>query len=181
MEVEVEKKRKDYEIEEEFRTFEEYETSLHAVMDIAGEMVHIIESATGKGARALCYTVSKGYGAKLGMMLGKKEGLEEAIGALNENQDWWNINLWSKHDEALIEESDGVKKFKIVIRDCTVRQTLLRVNLPQRSTMCHLTNGYIIGALEAMLGVKGNIEITHAGNNACLKEITLTNLKQRNE
>lgn len=174
MEVEVEKKRKDYEIEEEFRTFEEYETALHAVMDISGEMVHIIESATGKGARALCYTVSKGYGAKLGMMLGKKNGVEEALDALNENQDWWNINLWSKHDEPLIEESDGVKKFKILIRDCTVRQTLLRVNLPQRSTMCHLTNGYIIGALEAMLDVKGNIEILHAGNNACLKEITLT-------
>lgn len=176
MEVEVEKKRKDYEIEEAFRTFEDYEISLHALMDVVGMMVHITESMVGRSSRAFYYRLSKDYGAKIGKMAGKKENVEEAIESLRRYQDWWNIQLWSKTGDVLIDKSEDGIKFRILIRDCIIRQTLLRENLPQRSMMCYLTNGFIVGALETMLDIKGDIEVIHAGNNACLKEITLTGI-----
>ncbi|MEA2075398.1 MAG: hypothetical protein U9O85_06655 [Euryarchaeota archaeon] len=172
----MERKRKDYEIEEEFRTFEEYETALHALMDVVGMSVHITESMVGRSSRAFYYRLNKDYGAKIGKMAGKKKNVEEAIESLRRCQDWWDIQLWSKSGESLIDESEDDIKFKIVIRDCIIRQTLLRENLPQRSMMCYLTNGFIMGALETMLDMKGDIEVIHAGNNACLKEITLTDI-----
>ena len=166
----------DYEIEFALREKEDFEKSMQALMDIVGATVDTLESVAGLGARAMSYMAGKSLGKRIGNMIGRQPDVESAIEALTEHRgDAWKIELWKP-----VAEPDLVKKTptgfecKLRFKDCIVRQTLEREAIPQKGTMCYLTNGYVCGALEVMLGMKGKIDFLHSGNNACLKELHLT-------
>ncbi|HIE33794.1 MAG TPA: hydrocarbon binding protein (contains V4R domain) [Candidatus Altiarchaeales archaeon] len=166
---------KDYEVEFALRDIDDYEKSLHALMDVVGATVDSLESTAGMGAGAMCYMAGKRLGKRIGAMIGRKSGLESAIDALSGYiEGGWKIELWKpvKENDFVTEEGNQIRA-KLVFRDCIVRQTLERQGIPQKRTMCYLTNGYVCGAIEVMLGMRNKIDL-HAGNNACLKELTLT-------
>jgi predicted hydrocarbon binding protein len=61
----------------------------------------------------------------------------------------------------------------LVFRDCMIRQSLLRFGHPQQGSLCNMMYGFFAGALETIMGKKATLEIRHAGENACLKMLTV--------
>jgi predicted hydrocarbon binding protein len=166
----------DYEIEFALREKEDFERSMQALMDIVGATVGTLESVAGMGARAMSYMAGKSLGKRIGNMLGRQPDVETAIDALTERMgDAWKIEMWKPAAEKdMVKKTAKGLQCKLLFKDCIVRQTLEREAIPQKGTMCYLTNGYVCGALEVMLGMKGKIDFLHSGNNACLKELNLT-------
>ncbi|MBN2013640.1 MAG: hydrocarbon binding protein (contains V4R domain) [Candidatus Altiarchaeota archaeon] len=166
----------DYEIEFAMREKEDFEKSMQALMDIVGATVSTLESVAGMGARAMSYMAGKNIGKRIGRMIGRKPDVETAIDALTDLMgDAWKIEIWKPATEKeLVKKTDKGFQCKLLFRDCIVRQTLEREAIPQKGTMCYLTNGYVCGALEVMLGMRGKLDFLHSGNNACLKDLNLT-------
>ena len=73
-------------------------------------------------------------------------------------------------------EGGGVK-MKLVFRNCQVRSTLFRYGYPQKLSLCLMNHGVFCGLLDQIHGVRSNLEILHAGENACLKLLTVERKK----
>ncbi len=54
-----------------------------------------------------------------------------------------------------------------------IRQALFRFGHPQEGSLCNMMYGFFAGALESIMGKKATLEIKHAGENACLKVLTV--------
>lgn len=76
-------------------------------------------------------------------------------------------------DEDLITEENGTQKVLLVFRNCMIRSSLFRYAHPQQLSLCMMNHGLFCGLLEKVYGGRANLEIVHAGENACLKLLTV--------
>jgi len=76
-------------------------------------------------------------------------------------------------DEQLVVEEDGELKIKLVFGNCMIRSSLFRYSHPQRLSLCMMNHGLFCGLFEQIYGRRANLEIIHAGENACLKLLTV--------
>ena len=138
--------------------------------------------------------VEKIYGASAGVMTtraGKQLGsgfvsnrekvaegdllaaLEEVSSALAEAGLIWKIEPWKKQEQGDFVFLEGDKaRIKLVFRDCMVRSCLFHSGHHQNEALCQMAHGYFTGAVEQLSGGKVNLAVIHAGENACLKELT---------
>ena len=61
----------------------------------------------------------------------------------------------------------------LAFRDCMIRQSLFVYGHAQKGSLCNMMFGFFAGALENITGRKSDLEIVHAGENACYKRLTL--------
>ena len=86
----------------------------------------------------------------------------------------WAFEPYKRASEpALVEEGDGTRRLKLVFRNCQVRCSLFRYGHPQRESLCLMNHGLFCGLLERIHGQPADLEILHAGENACLKLLTV--------
>jgi hypothetical protein len=75
--------------------------------------------------------------------------------------------------EALVEHEDGKDTLHLVFDNCMVRCSLFRYGHPQKLSLCLMNHGLFCGLLEQICGRHANLDILHAGENACLKVLTV--------
>ncbi|MCP5108718.1 MAG: hypothetical protein GY950_35360 [bacterium] len=150
----------------------------------------IFTGALAKGTEKL----QKKASLAVGFMAGKKVGLNsladvdikqvnEPLAALellstallNMGIDWNFKPFKHTHMDSFIEEKEGKKFIYLVFKDCMIRNVLFHYGHVQKESLCIMSHGIFSGALEAIMpGYMVDLEIQHAGPNACHKVLTLT-------
>jgi predicted hydrocarbon binding protein len=108
----------------------------------------------------------------------KTQDVEEALEILDDVLKqigiWWGFYLWKPQGETEYFKKEGNKiRAKIVFTDCMIRNILYTFAHEQKGALCYMNHGFFEGALEAITGMSVRLEIIHAGENACIKELTL--------
>jgi len=136
-----------------------------------------LEDILGRGAPSITYRAGRSTGLKIETK-GEKEG--DLLKALDRVWDEmcgigmrWAFEPYCKEGETQIVEEDGQLKLQLVFRNCMVRCALFRYGHPQRLSLCMMNHGLFCGLLEKITGQRANLEIIHAGENACLKLLTV--------
>ena len=154
---------------------DDYEEALHVLMKFVGEMASALEQVSGRGANAIVYQAGKRMGHEAGKLMEKTDDLETAMHELSEilGQEFY-FEMWkpSGQDSYTVERGNETE-VKLLFMDCVVRQTLRRTGLPQKGPLCYLLYGYMVGAVEEVMDIRGKLDIDHVGPNACLKTLTI--------
>jgi len=179
MEIEREAIRGDFKSElipkETGGEIDDYEGALHVLMKFVGSMSTALEQVSGRGANAIVYQAGKRMGHEAGKLMEKTDDLEKAMNKLSEILGIeFYFEMWkpASQDGYTIEKGDETV-VKLLFMDCVVRQTLRRTGLPQKGPLCYILYGYMIGAVEEVMSIKGKLDIDHVGPNACLKTLTV--------
>lgn len=154
---------------------DDYEEALHVLMKFVGSMSSALEQVSGRGANAIVYQAGKRMGHEAGKLVEKTDNLEKAMNELSEILGIeFYFEMWKPAGQEgyTIEKGDETI-VKLLFMDCVVRQTLRRTGLPQKGPLCYLLYGYMVGAVEEVMSIKGKIDIDHVGPNACLKTLTI--------
>lgn len=153
----------------------DYEEALHVLMKFVGSMSSALEQVSGRGANAIVYQAGKRMGHDAAKMMEKTDNLEKALNEMGEvlGVEFY-FEMWKpKGQEGYTLESGNETVVKLLFMDCVVRQTLRRTGLPQKGPLCYLLYGYMVGAVEEVMSIKGKLDIDHVGPNACLKTLTI--------
>jgi predicted hydrocarbon binding protein len=138
-----------------------------------------IEPILGRGASSMTMSAGRNLGRKFSEEAQPTRDLLKAIDEvrriLAKNDCLWNFEPFKPVGQAnLITINDkGQSQMFIIFRDCMIRQALLGFGHPQQGSLCNMMYGFFAGALESIMGKKATLEIKHAGENACLKVLTV--------
>lgn len=156
---------------------------IQQVMVFLGALAHGSEKILHQSTHSMGYIAGKNFGQQAVKDAKTTdnilEGIEELKKALHKLGIMWEFKAWKREDEKdLISEKDGKIKVKLVFSDCIIRNTLFRYAHSQKESLCYMSHGCFVGALEKILrDTEADLEIIHAGQNACLKELTLEKKK----
>jgi hypothetical protein len=140
-----------------------------------------LEDALGQPAN----TVSLLAGEKLGRQFSKGKCNDDILKALSDVQQILKDNgcLWCfecfkpKNQLDIIQHTEEGQEVKLVFRDCMIRQALFRFGHHQKGSLCNLMNGFFASAIQTITGHEASLEILHAGENACIKKLTVRTTK----
>ncbi len=150
---------------------------LQGLLVVMASLSHGLEQVLGRGAETVTFRSGKTVGLK--SSIAEKEGdILVALGkvgeALKANGIEWPFEAWKPASEkSLIYEKDGKQAVKLVFRNCMVRCALFRYGHEQKQSLCMMNHGLFCGYVQKITGKRAELEILHAGENACLKELTL--------
>jgi predicted hydrocarbon binding protein len=137
-----------------------------------------IEQAIGESANSISYLAGQRLGMRLSVGVPKTADLNEALAALQQLL-WDNGCLWrfepfqAQDRENMVEPGPDGEHIQLVFRDCMIRQTLFCFGHHQKGSLCNLMYGVFAGALQRIMDSESTLEILHAGENACLKQLTI--------
>jgi predicted hydrocarbon binding protein len=151
---------------------------LQGLLVFMASLAHGLEATLGRGAS----TITFGAGRKLGLRsaAGKTSSeVHQALALVRESllADGidWPFELYKRQDqEAYFYEKDGQAAVQLVFRHCMVRCALLRYAHEQKQSLCMMNHGLFCGYLQKILGRRATLEILHAGESACLKELLVS-------
>jgi predicted hydrocarbon binding protein len=138
---------------------------------------HGLEKVLGRGAETVTFRAGKTVGLKSG--IGQQEGdlmaaLAKVGEALKAGGIEWPFEAWKPAAaDSFIYEKDGKQAIKLVFRNCMVRCALFRYGHEQKQSLCMMNHGFFCGYVQKFTGKRAELEILHAGENACLKELLL--------
>lgn len=153
--------------------------TLQETMNFMAALSAGIEPILGRGANSMTMSAGKNLGRKFSENAKRTEDLLEAIEEvrhiLASNNCLWGFEPFKKVDQAemITINGSGQQEISLVFRDCMIRQALLRFGHPQQGSLCNMMYGFFAGALETIMGKKATLTIQHAGENACLKVLTV--------
>ena len=152
--------------------------TLQGAMGFLAAMAGGIEEAVGETAQSVTYLA----GVKLGKHFSKDasktqdlyEALEELRHVLRNANCMWHFEVF----ENGVDEEDGDgdtsdDKVDLVFRDCMIRQSLFLYGHNQKGSLCNMMFGFFSGALDSIMDRESKLEIKHAGENACLKRLSI--------
>jgi predicted hydrocarbon binding protein len=152
---------------------------LQETMNFMAALAHGMEQTVGLGAHAM----ARVGGMKLGMQFAAKarktadpaEALEEVRRILHENHCAWDFTVLEPKGEAkkMLKVEPGETDIFLVFRDCMIRQSLFYFGHQQKGSLCRMMYGFFSGAIESIMGRKAELEVLHAGPNACLKRLRI--------
>jgi len=171
----------DEQMPDEQQSIEEMQTErnkLDGLLVILGSLAHGLEHVLGRGAATVTFRAGRKIGLK-STINEKNEELTKALEILQRelerNGIQWPFEIWKPHDaEQAIYSKDGGIATKLVFRNCMVRCALFRYSHAQQQSLCMMNHGVFCGYLQNIIGKRVGLEIIHAGENACLKELTIT-------
>ena len=151
---------------------------LQGLMVFLGSAANGLEHLLGRGAPSITFRAGRTTGLKVKIEQQEKGDLIKALDVLQREMQrigiHWPFDVYKKAKQASpIYEEEGKKKVQLVFRHCMVRSSLFRYGHPQKLSLCMMNHGLFCGLLEQIYGVRANLEIIHAGENACLKLLTL--------
>ncbi len=154
--------------------------SLQESMNFLGALATGIEDAIGRPANSMAYVAGKRLGKKLSRNAPKTEDIEQALAevrtVLSANSCLWQFEtVMPDGRPSLIEKTEDGDEILLVFRDCMIRQSLFSFGHHQKGSLCNMMYGFFSGALENITGCRSQLEIMHAGENACLKRLVLKN------
>lgn len=138
-----------------------------------------MEPILGRGANSMTMSAGRNLGRKFSAGARPTNDLLTAIDEvrhiLEANSCLWGFEPFKPKDqkEMITINEKGQRQMLLVFRDCMIRQSLLRFGHPQQGSLCNMMYGFFAGALESIMGKKATLEIRHAGENACLKVLTV--------
>ncbi|WP_136808078.1 hypothetical protein [Desulfosediminicola flagellatus] len=153
--------------------------TLQETMNFMAALSAGIEPILGRGANSMTMSAGRNLGRKFSAEATPTTDLLEAINQVREilvsNSCLWEFETFKPKGQAeLITRNDqGELQILLVFRDCMIRQALFRFGHPQQGSLCNMMYGFFAGALETIMGKKTTLEIRHAGENACLKLLTV--------
>ncbi len=153
--------------------------TLQETMNFMAALSAGIEPILGRGASSMTMSAGRNLGRKFSKGAKRTDDLIEAVeevrNVLVANSCLWGFEPFKPkgQDEFVIEKENGDLQMLLVFRDCMIRQALLRFGHPQQGSLCNMMYGFFAGALEVIMGKKAMLEIKHAGENACLKVLTV--------
>ena len=156
---------------------EQLRPALQETANFMGAMASGIEHLVGRPANAMAYVAGKSLGRRFSKGAKRTndvvEALEEVRRVLVENNCLWHFETFSpkSRSEVVSTDEDGNQEVLLVFRDCMIRQSLFRFGHHQQGSLCNMMYGFFAGALESIMGSKSQLEIQHAGENACLKRL----------
>lgn len=158
--------------------FPEPRLALQEAMVFLGAIASGMEEAVGESASDISYLAGKNLGISLSNDIPKTDNLEQALEAtrnvLVENSFLWLFEPFKTHDRpTMVMESEHGRDITLVFRDCMIRQSLFRFGHAQKGSLCTMMNGFFAGALQNIMGADSSLEIIHAGENACMKKLTV--------
>ena len=154
--------------------------TLQETMNFMAALSAGIEPVLGRGASGMTMSAGRNLGRKFSQTARKTEDLLEAIGevrrVLENNHCLWGFEPFKprSRDAMVTLNEKGEKQILLIFRDCMIRQSLFRFGHPQEGSLCNMMYGFFAGALETIMGKKARLEIKHAGENACLKLLTVS-------
>jgi predicted hydrocarbon binding protein len=151
---------------------------LQEAMAFLGALTSGIEDAVGPTANSITYTAGKNLGKRLSAGAPKTDDLEQALGlvrsVLQQHHCLWGFEAFKPKAQAdLVQHDEGGDAVMLVFRDCMIRQSLFYFGHEQKGSLCNMMFGFFAGALETIMGCQSNLEIIHAGENACYKRLTV--------
>ena len=152
--------------------------ALQETMVFLGAIASGMEEAIGESANSISYLAGKNLGKQLSRSIPKTDSLEQALQATREvlvkNGFLWLFETFKMHDQpTLVQQTEKGQEISLVFRDCMIRQSLFRFGHCQKGSLCTMMNGFFAGALENIMGAESTLEIIHAGENACMKKLTI--------
>ncbi len=152
---------------------------LDGLLVIMASLAHGLEQVLGRGAATVTFRAGRKIGLKA-TMRDRSEELLHALELLKQELERaginWPFEIWKPEQsaEAVYKKEDGSLATKLVFRNCMVRCSLFRYSHPQQQSLCMMNHGVFCGYLQNIIGKRAGLEILHAGENACLKELTIT-------
>ncbi len=153
--------------------------TLQETMNFMAALSAGIEPILGRGANSMTMSAGKNLGKKFSENAKRTDDLLEAIEEVR-NILVSNSCLWEFEPFQLVDQTEmvrvnenGQKEILLVFRDCMIRQALLRFGHAQEGSLCNMMYGFFAGALETIMGKRTTLTIKHAGENACLKVLTV--------
>ncbi|HWR59728.1 MAG TPA: hypothetical protein VN328_12650 [Thermodesulfovibrionales bacterium] len=152
--------------------------SLQGLMIFLGSLANGLDEVLGKGAASITNRAGRATGLKTPVKQTEREDVLKALGLVREAMYdigiHWDFEPYKKKGQAeLFVKEDAGTKVQLVFRNCMIRSSLFRYGYPQKLSLCVMNHGLFCGFFEQIYGVKANIEIIHAGENACLKTLTI--------
>ena len=138
-----------------------------------------IEPILGRGANSMTMSAGRNLGRKFSEGAAKTDDLIDAVNevrrVLEQNNCLWGFEPFKPKDQEqlVVVNEKGEQELLIVFRDCMIRQALFRFGHSQQGSLCNMMYGFFAGALENIMGRKAKLDIKHAGENACLKVLTV--------
>lgn len=159
--------------------FHQSRSTLQECMSFLGALASGIEEAVGPTANSITYIAGKELGKRLSAGAEKTDDVEQALSVvrqvLERNNCLWNYETFKPKAQAALVTRDGERdEVMLVFRDCMIRQALFLYGHAQKGSLCNMMFGFFAGALETIMGCQSNLEIVHAGENACYKRLTVT-------
>jgi predicted hydrocarbon binding protein len=152
--------------------------TLDGLLVIMASLSHGLEQVLGRGAATVTFRAGRKIGLK-SQVQEKSNDLAKALQILQvelkRNGIHWPFEIWKPKDSGeVFYQKDGHLATKLVFRNCMVRCSLFRYSHEQEQSLCMMNHGLFCGYLQNILGKRVDLEIIHAGQCACLKELTVT-------
>lgn len=150
---------------------------LHGLLVVMASLSHGLEQTLGRGADTVTFRAGRTVGLKSKIadqeadLLGALAKVDQALKASGIE---WPFEAWKPAAEKdFVYDKDGKKAVKLVFRNCMVRCALFRYGHEQKQSLCMMNHGLFCGYVQKITGRRAELDIIHAGENACLKELTL--------
>lgn len=137
-----------------------------------------LEEVLGDGAGAITYRAGRTSGRKTEVAAKEDSDLLKALDLVWDEMcrlgmRWHFVPYQPAGQATMVVHEDGVAKVHLVFDNCMVRCALFRYGHPQKLSLCLMNHGLFCGLLEKIHGGSANLDILHAGENACLKLLTV--------
>ena len=154
---------------------------LQGLMVLLASSANGLEELLGRGAGGITYRAGRQTGLKADVAQTESDDVLKALDLVWEEMCRigmrWAFEPYKMPGESqMITEEDGKLKVHLVFRNCMVRSALFRYGHPQRLSLCLMNHGLFCGLFEKIYGARADLDIIHAGENACLKVLTVKKL-----
>jgi len=150
----------------------------HNIAYLVSALACATENNLGQGSHSICALAGKKSGREATKSQQKTDDPVSAIEMLRKSLEQqgivWEFEPFKGERDSLIQEDNGKIKIRLQFHTCMVRNALFRYSHEQKQSLCYMAHGVFAGALEQIMEkYNANLEIIHAGPNACLKELIL--------
>jgi len=137
-----------------------------------------LEEVLGRGAGAITYRSGRTTGRETEIDGAQEPDLLRALDRVWDEMcrlgmRWHFVPYQPAGQGSMIEQESGKAKLHLVFDNCMVRCSLFRYGHPQKLSLCLMNHGLFCGLLEKVHGGQANLDILHAGENACYKVLTV--------
>ena len=149
---------------------------IHNAAFFVGALAHGAEQNLGQGSLSICSMAGKKFGIDAVKDVEQTDdpvkAVEVLMNALAERGIVWEFEPFAGEGDSAIREDGNVKRMRLVFHTCMVRNALFRYGHEQKQSLCYMAHGVFAGAMERVMpNTTVDLEIVHAGPNACLKEM----------
>ena len=157
-------------------------STLQGAMGFLAAMAGGIEEAVGDTAQSITYLAGEKLGRQFSKNAKKTQDIHEALAelrhVLREANCLWQFEIFTGIDDApsgpaSLSPESGTDHVELVFRDCMIRQSLFLYGHQQKGSLCNMMFGFFSGALNSIMDRESRLEIRHAGENACLKRLSI--------